>query len=234
MSWGFTAYTPAGHLQIGSGFKNLRLVQSGSASTSSGAVPFSFDITGGAGFVREPFVMIRPPLNTWAGGRRRVFLDDGGWGFAVYRGYEDGSYLPHFTYSYKVFWPDPLLPVSGSHGLIVRDGSGSTVFDSREEYFDWMHFQDVWVGTYLDGTVCAETFEKVITINHDLPDVGGVWFLLTQAMQGVDDSTIGWMGRRTSNTQVQYKHTTLGQPGWGFPSWHTCEQGVLVFGSAVL
>jgi hypothetical protein len=227
MSQGFSAYNGGNHQTIDGQFRNYRLVMSGSAVTGA-AVPYAAGVGLVNGVFTPPIVMVRPPnTSVIIAGNPGWYISSTQRGFLCRAGYVNGAYNPNFTYQYKVYAPTPVLPVTGTHGLRVWNASGTVVFDSREEYLNWMTYRQVWIGTGVGLPAAGDT----ITESHGTPPVGGVWFILSNGTYEIDSSALCWFGQRVSDSESRWVFQGFVEPGI---DWFFAGKAHVMIGSAVV
>lgn len=122
MSYGLTVYNSGSLVQIGEDYSNYYLSQEGTATIPSGTEGVQISISNPSGL--QPLIAIKSPTYAVAVGRDPTIG-------AFKRQYGTTASI---TFSYRIYLPALNLSASGgSYGLVVKNSTGSIVFDSNRK-----------------------------------------------------------------------------------------------------
>jgi hypothetical protein len=203
MSHGLEVVNAGGWPQIDPDYNNLALIESGTRQTSVSG-------EGSRRLLQKAWwpcmVFIRPHVLDrffWGVVRSPQFAQDyigiDQPYFVVNHGSFEGgpgsnTHAP-FSYDYRVYKERPGIMSGSSHGLLVRNAGGATVFDSREYTFNWEGFLTLSGWQYCGGACPAVE----LSLGH--PNLGQRFILLN----GLWWARPGWTARLRSGNRVRYQ-----------------------------
>lgn len=198
MAFGFQSINSSGSVQIDDGYRNLRLVASGTWPSPTNS---DFLITFPTQTSTSPLIFFRPSADG-------VYVGNGGIDASSFMFAANGAF------DWQVYGLDNVVSATGSHGLQVFNGAGQTVFDSRikvPRIQTILSTNQIWPSYAQGGSLGAWT---AYPYNLDYTGWGQKpWICLNSLFFFEDDS-----GTMTCATTSGYSRVIL-QCGHWFNGW---------------
>ena len=195
MSYGLTVYNSGSLVQIGEDFSNYYLAQEGTATISSGVDRTIINFSNASGL---------PPL---------VAIKSSSYAVAVGRDITSAHFIRQYntttaiTFSYRIYLPALNLSApGGSYGLVVKNSTGSIVFDSSRKQLRVLQLIG-YTETARTPDVGPNAIEAPRVFSHSLGDrfiIHSQWPLRRGVMIRVDGQLLGFLlcALKTSSNSI--------------------------------